>query len=108
LVINGEIEESLQSGASSDVGIDTKGVRKDFIVARMGEMFRTFGDNIYLEVLFHQLTTFVCKATRTGKPTWQPLDKRHYYDDALDAAVFAYICSLSFFDLIPKTSQQRG
>jgi len=102
LVINGEIEESLQSGASSDVGIDTKGVRKDFIVARMGEMFRTFGDNIYLEVLFHQLTTFVCKATRTGKPTWQPLDKRHYYDDALDAAVFAYICSLSFFDLIPK------
>jgi len=106
LVLNSEIEDSLQSGTASDIGIDNKGVRNEYIIARMGEMFKTFGDNIYIGLLFQQLITFVCKTTRTGKPSWQPLDNRYYYDDALFAAVFAYICSVSFYSHIPKNLEE--
>jgi len=102
LVINSEIEDPLQSGNPSDYGIDNKGVRNKFIISRMSEMFLTFGKNIYIDVLFSQLTTFVCKITRTGTESWGPLDNRYYYDDALFAAVYAYICARSFDLLIPR------
>lgn len=108
LVLNSELMESFQSGSPSDLGIDNKGARAKFIVAHMHELFTAFGDKIYIDTYFIQLRTFICKLSRSGQSdTWQPLDHRLYFDDALFSAAFAYINALSHINKIPRNIEEE-
>ena len=67
----------------------------------MQELITLYGDRVYIEDFWVQLSTFVCKITEKGNETWETHDKRKYHDDVLFAVVFAYICSLSFDFRLP-------
>lgn len=101
LILNSELDAYFQSGKSFDVGIDNHSHRGVAIVSRMGEMFRQFGDNLYIQTFFQQLITFVCTTTRGKNETWGSIDKRFYMDDALYALVYAYLAAVSL-KKIPK------
>lgn len=97
LIFNAEIPENLKSGSESDIGIDNKGKRTMAIIHKMYELIDTFGDKIYIPVIFEQLRTFACNTTRTGIEQWGSIDHRYYFDDVLFACAFAYIAGTSSF-----------
>ena len=54
-----------------------------------------------------QLSKFVCKITEKGNETWETQDYKKYHDDVLFAAVFSYICSISFIHRPPKNIERE-
>jgi len=83
-------------GGSQIIGIDNRATRTKFIINKMEEMVRYYGNNFYFMVLFAQLRTFTCVVSDKGNDIWGVSDKRQYQDDTLFSSVFSYICSLSF------------
>lgn len=102
LIYNSQLPDYFQSGEKNFPGIDNKGNRNKAIIAKMQELFNLHGRNIWIDLLFIQLRTFICTTTRTGNETWQASDLKYYFDDALFAATFSYICASSFPMIIPK------
>lgn len=100
LVYRTQLPQVFQGGGQL-IGIDNKGARNRFIVNKMDEMFSIYGNNFYFMVLFAQVRTFICTVNERGNESWGTADKRRYQDDTLFAAVFSYICSLTF-DREPK------
>lgn len=105
LVLNSELPSYFQGGQNG-IGIDNKNKRKKFIVNKLYELITLYGDRIYLEVFWNQLRNFVCTVSDKGTETWGTQDYKKYHDDALDAVVFSYICSLSF-DYKPPRNIER-
>ncbi len=101
LVYRTELPEYFQGGGQL-VGIDNRASRTKFIINKIHEFVMAYGDRIWIDELFIQLRTFTCTITAAGNETWGTSDKRKYFDDVLFAAVFAYICSLSFSSVEPK------
>ncbi len=107
LVLNTELPLYLQTGSGNKVGIDNRQNRTKLIIDKMYELFSTFGERMYIEEIFMQLTTFVCTITDSGKDTWGPADKKHYRDDVLFACTFAYICSICFSEYHPISEESE-
>jgi len=101
LVYRTELPIYFQGGGHT-IGIDNRSARTRFIINKMFEFIQAYGDRVCIDVFFIQLRTFICTVTASGNETWGTADKRKYHDDVLFAVVFAYICSLSYSDLIPK------
>lgn len=101
LLLRTELPSHLQGG-QAEIGIDNRSKRTSFIISKLHELTEAYGDNIYIETFWEQLSTFVCTITDAGNETWGTEDKRKYHDDVLFAVVFAYICSLSFIHRPPK------
>lgn len=101
LVYRTELPEYMQGGGAI-IGIDNRSARTRFIINKMFEFISAYGERICIDIFFTQLRTFVCTVTDKGNETWGTSDKRKYHDDVLFAAVFAYICSLSYEHLPPK------
>ncbi|MHA1974622.1 MAG: hypothetical protein ACTSW1_16600 [Candidatus Hodarchaeales archaeon] len=100
LVLRTELEPAFQGG-NAEIGIDNRANRTKFIIHKMHEFITLYRERIYIEDFWNQLTTFVCKVSDAGNETWETQDKRKYHDDVLFAAVFAYICSISFDFRLP-------
>ena len=101
LVRQKELPDAFQGGGQL-IGIDNKGKRAEFIVARMREFISLYHQNIYFLKLFQQLRTFACTVSERGVTTWSVTDRRRYHDDVLYAVVFSYICSLCYDHREPK------
>ena len=104
MMYNAELPAHLQSGPSSDVGIDNKGHRNKAIINEMYKVYTIFGDRIYIPIPFEQLKTFVCNITRSGNDSWGPVDNRYYHDDAIWAIVYAYIAA-NCYSTVPKNTE---
>jgi len=105
LVLNYQLPDILQNNTTINegVGIDNKGQRNQAIIHRMFEMINFYGGNIYIPVIFEQLKTFTCKVSENGKQMWGPVNRKHFMDDTLFSATYAYICAeLCFPELVPK------
>ena len=57
--------------------------------------------------MFLQLKTYVRKITPSGKETFKVENSKYYYDDVIDAIVYAYICGDSFTHLTPMGAEER-
>lgn len=111
MVLNFQLPFYLQNNTTINegVGIDNKGLRNTVIINRMNEMLTTYGQKIYLPVVFEQLKTFVCNVSERGKEMWGPMNKKHFKDDVLFACTFAYICAeLCFPELIPEDVEKEA
>jgi hypothetical protein len=80
--------------ADTAIGINKRSANTEFIMNKMAELFISFADNIEIEEFFLQLKTFSKKITKTGFK-WEP-NSRYDFDDALDAACYAYIARLCY------------
>jgi hypothetical protein len=108
LVFNSELPDTLQAGSGNMVGIDNRNIRNKLIIDKMFEMLQAFGGKIYIHEMFVQLKTFVCTLTDKGNETWGPMDRKHYKDDILFAAVFSYICAQCHSHIQPiNTIEQK-
>lgn len=97
LVYNSELPDEFK--INSDIaghGINNKSDSNKLIINKMFDLFKMYGSRIYIKDYFVQHQTFVKKYTPAGNETWEPEDKRHYRDDDLFSATFAYICKLCY------------
>jgi hypothetical protein len=101
LVYKDELPDAFRGGGQL-IGIDNKGKRAEFIIARLKEFISLYHKNLYFLSIFQQLRTFSCTLTASGAAVWSVTDKRRYKDDVLYAVVFAYICSLCYDNREPK------
>ena len=108
LVCNSQLPEYLQSGSGAIIGIDNKGKRTEYIIANMREGFTETHHKIYILTYFEQLKTFVCKMRSNGNETWETIDKKIYFDDALFSFVFAYLCKKCYYDRYPVNIEKEG
>ena len=100
LVYNAQLQPELRGGGAL-WGINTKAQRKQTSVSKLHECVMTYHKNFYYDVIFKQLDTYVPVAKSTGTG-WEPVDKRMYHDDVLDALAFAYICRQSYSHKNPE------
>ena len=106
LVLNSELQSAFVGGKNG-IGIDNRGQRNKFIIAKLYELITLYGDRIYIEDFWVQLATFVCKISDAGNETWETQDKRKYHDDVLFSTVFSYICSISFSYRPPRNLERK-
>lgn len=105
LVLNYELPEYFKNKTTINegVGIDNKGLRNLTIVNRLHELIQAYGENIYMEVFWEQLKTFVCEVTDKGKESWGPANRKFFRDDTLFSVVYSYICGeLCYPELQPE------
>lgn len=100
LIYNTELPDIFATGANH-IGIKNYGGHTKYIIYKMNELFGTYGELILIEQFWNQLKTFICKPTQKGGETWEAIDKRYFYDDALFAATYAYIASLCYPERVP-------
>lgn len=105
-VYRSELPFSFQGGGEL-LGIDTKGKRKKLMVDKLYELITNYGHRFHHEVFFDQLLTFICTFTDKGNETWGTQDRRYFHDDVLDAAVFSYICRITFEEKKPKSLESE-
>jgi hypothetical protein len=95
LVYKMQLPQTMQGG-SQLIGIDNRANRSRFIINKMFEVIKHYGENFCISVIFTQLRTFTCTVTEKGTETWGTADARKYHDDVLYGLVFSYICTLCF------------
>jgi hypothetical protein len=111
MTLNYELPPYLQNKTTINegVGIDNRGLRNVAIVNKLHELIQAYGDRVYHEIFFEQLKTFVCEVSDKGKEMWGPANRKHFRDDVLFSATFAYICAeLCYPELIPEDMQQKS
>jgi len=101
MVYQNELPTAFRGGGQL-IGVDNKGRRAEFIIARLKELVSLYHQNFFFLEIFQQLRTFSCSLTASGAAVWKVSDKRRYKDDVLYAIVFAYICSLCYDNREPK------
>ena len=106
LVLRTELPSSFQGG-QAEIGIDNRASRTRFIIHKLHELITLYGDKIFIEAFWIQLSTFVCKITDKGNETWETHDRRKYHDDVLFSTVFSYICSVSFDHRPPRNMERK-
>ena len=106
LVLNSELQSAF-TGGKNGIGIDNRGARTKFIIAKLYEVIKLYGDRILIEDFWKQLSTFVCKISEKGNETWETQDYRKYHDDVLYSTVFSYICSVSFHFRPPRNLSRK-
>jgi hypothetical protein len=106
LVYNKELPPDLQGGGAY-WGVNSKAKRKEIIVAHLSEMVTTYCANFDFDIIFKQLDTYV-PTVREGGTTWQPVDRRLYRDDVLDAIAYAYICRKAHDGVKPEYLGSSG
>jgi hypothetical protein len=98
IILNSEIAEIDLRGGGALWGLNTSGKgnnrRKIRVVYKLGELIKVFGQNIYFDTFWKELETYA-NVGKDGE-SWQPVDKKQYFDDSLDGTSFAKICSDSF------------
>ncbi len=107
LVPNKMIAPHLQNPMGGRIGIRKTGVSSKFILHKLQELLEVYYENLYIEELFLQLKTYVRKITPSGKETFKVENSKYYYDDVIDAIVYAYICGDSFTHLTPMGDEER-
>ena len=105
LIFNTELPDIFATG-SNHYGIKNYGGHTKYIIYKMNELFGTYGGNINIDTFWNQLKTFICKPTQKGGETWEAIDKRYFYDDALFGSTYAYIASLCYPERIPKNTKE--
>lgn len=96
IIYNSEIYDLDMRGGGAVWGINISGRgnrRKLKVVGRLREMILTYHKNIHFTTFWRELETYV--NVQKADETWQPVDKKIYRDDCLDATAYAYICRLS-------------
>ena len=106
LVLNSELQSSFVGGKNG-IGIDNRGQRNQFIISKLYELIMLYGDRIFIEDFWKQLTTFICTISDKGNESWGTQDPRKYHDDTLFSTVFAYICAISFAYKPPRNSKRK-
>jgi hypothetical protein len=110
-VLNYQLPHAIQNRTTINegVGIDNKGVRNTMIINHLHNLLSSYGDKIYLDIIFEQLKTFVCNVSDKGKEMWGPMNKKYFKDDTLFSTVFSYICAeLCFYDLEPINTLKKS
>lgn len=104
LVMNSELPDEFRiMSDATGFGIDNhRGEKNKLILNKMYELFKVYGDRIWIEEYWIQLSTFFKKVTKTGLDTWEPKDRRHYKDDNLFSGTFAFICRKCFDGIKPR------
>lgn len=105
MVFNYELPPHLvnKTTINEGIGIDNKGLRNAAIVNKLHELIQAYGENLYMEVFWEQLKTFVCEVTDKGKETWGPVNRKYFKDDTLFSVVYSYICAEEVYKhLIPE------
>ena len=106
LVLNSELQSAFMGGKNG-IGIDNRGQRTQFIIAKIYELVSLYGDRIFTEDFWKQLTTFVCTISDSGNEKWGTQDHRKYHDDVLFSSVFSYICAVSFAYKQPRSLTRK-
>lgn len=101
LVYRTQLPDHMQGGGTL-IGIDNRGNRNKFIINKMFEVLKAYGENMCIDTIFNQLKFFNCTITSSGSETWGTADPRKYHDDVLFGLVFSYICSLCFEHIEPR------
>lgn len=107
-VLKSELPDLFKGGHGTPFGIDNRGNRTRFIINKMYELTKEFGDKIWIDVFFKQLLTFVCTIKDSGTETWGTSDNRQYHDDVLFAGTFAYICRICFEFRAPRLFESES
>jgi hypothetical protein len=108
LVLNYELPPYLQNKTTINegIGIDNKGARNTVIVNRLHELIQAYGDNLFIEIFWEQLKTFVCEVTDGGKESWGPSNRKFFRDDTLFGGNYSYICAeLCYPELNPVDNE---
>ena len=110
LVMNTQLPEVELRGGGAMWGINTSGSgknrRKHYCVAKVREYLYSYIDEIFFEIVFKELETYV--NIQKADENWQPLDKKNYRDDAIDALAFTYICCLCFKHKTPTKREESN
>lgn len=108
LTYNYELPDYLQIKSSTKnegVGIDSHGERTRQIVSIQGNVFYSYGENIYIEKYFEQAKTFTRTMTASGNESWGPMNKKYFKDDALWSLTYSYICGeLCYTNVFPENT----
>jgi hypothetical protein len=111
LVLNYQLPLHIQNRTTINdgVGIDNKGDRNDYIINRITDVFKYYGDKVFIDKYFIQLQTFTCKVSDNGKNIWGPVNRKHFMDDSLFSLSFSYICAeLCFPEIQPKNLEKAN
>lgn len=111
IVLNTELFDRDMQGGGSKWGVNTSGMgrnrRKMKVIGKLRELIMAYHKNILFEIFWRELETYV-NVVKTSDETWQPVDKKIYRDDCLDATSFAYICRCSYSHRIPKLKEEEN
>lgn len=90
-------------------GIDNRrGTKNQRIIQAMYNLFKDYGDRIWIEDFWIQHKTFIKKMTKEGNETWGSINKAYYKDDALFSAAFSYICRQAFEFSHPRLMSEEA
>jgi len=90
------IAPHLRTQGGSKMGISKRANTAKYIIHKLSELLESYGENVYCEDFWIQLKTFVRKRTKTGIESFKVENAKYYYDDVIDAVVYAYICAQSY------------
>ncbi len=96
IIYNSEIFDMDMHGGGAVWGINISGRgnrRKMKVVGKLREMVLMYHKNILFQTFWRELETYI--NVQKADETWQPVDKKIYRDDCLDATIYSYICRLS-------------
>jgi hypothetical protein len=99
-VWNKQLPLNLQGGGTP-WGVNTVSKTKNVIVGSLSDVVLTYGGSFMHDVIFKQLDSYT-----QVKGTWQPVDKRMYKDDVLDALSLSYICRNVYRHLLPTRIEE--
>ena len=96
------------------LGVKKQGHNAKFIIGKTQELINMFGKNINIATFWTQCKTYVKKSTVAGNESWQPENRKLYYDDVLDGVTYSYIARLCYqtftpyqTDIDPETSRNK-
>lgn len=96
-----------QRGGTGRFGIDNRaGIRHIFIINKLKECIENYYKNIYFDVVFEQLRTFIRNDKKQGQ-SWGSMDKRVYFDDVLFSLAYAYICAEIVFGYVSPLQKEE-
>jgi len=106
MVHNTELPDPARGGGGR-IGMDNRGTRSLFIIGKLREYVNTYDENIYFDVIYRQLDTFVDNQ-KNKVESWGSVNKKLYPDDVLFALAFAYICRLTYPYKNPEKISEEG
>ena len=109
MIYNKELPIDLQGGGQN-WGFSMYQKRKEVAVGELKNLILNYADNFHHNVIFKQLDTYV-PIKKSNCYSYEPIDKRLYKDDALDACttsnIAGEVCTKEPKDLSSKETEKR-
>tara|TARA_Y100000593_G_scaffold95052_1_gene198871 strand:+ start:3808 stop:6045 length:2238 start_codon:yes stop_codon:yes gene_type:complete len=102
------IAPHLRTQGGSKMGISKKANTAKYINYKLSELLESYAENVFCEDFWIQLKTYVRKRTKSGIESFKVENAKYYYDDVIDAVIYAYICAQSYAHFEPyKMNESR-